>query len=143
MFKWLVVCFIAIAVAKWNQNVQATDELNEEEKRLLETLEEKLDQETQETDVCETKECFMDYACASQCCSDQCVAADDYEGCMDVCMSDVPNTVSAAQNEGSPSEEVNKYQKKLWGARFRRVVRRVARRVVPVILARYVPTVVG
>ncbi|XP_053383198.1 uncharacterized protein LOC123540899 isoform X2 [Mercenaria mercenaria] len=97
MFKWLVVCFIAIAVAKWNQNVQATDELNEEEKRLLETLEEKLDQ----------------------------------------------NTVSAAQNEGSPSEEVNKYQKKLWGARFRRVVRRVARRVVPVILARYVPTVVG
>ncbi|XP_053383199.1 uncharacterized protein LOC123540903 [Mercenaria mercenaria] len=127
MFKWLTVCFIAFAVAKWNQNVQATDELNEEERRLLEALEDKLDRESQEIDVCETEECFMDYACASQCCSDDCAAADDYEGCMDDCMKDVPDTVTAAPNQESPSGEVNGQQKKAWGFRVRRAWRRAVR----------------
>ncbi|XP_045182361.1 uncharacterized protein LOC123541063 [Mercenaria mercenaria] len=128
MLKWLLVCFVAIAVAKWSLNVQAdeqADELDEEEKRLLQGLEDAINQNKRQTgDDCDSMECFLDDECATQCCEEYCDGETDMTSCMEGCMDGGPlskRMALAARNQESKNEEVNnnnKHDKKIFGIRI-------------------------
>ncbi|XP_060585746.1 uncharacterized protein LOC132741560 [Ruditapes philippinarum] len=109
MFKLLAVCLFAFAIAKWNQNVQATDELDAEEKRLLEILEEGLEQTKRDSDNCYSDTCDPD--CQMQCCLNDC----DNMDCLAECYGDQDKRIAADKKEQSDDA-----RKRLWFSRRRR-----------------------
>ncbi|XP_060593674.1 uncharacterized protein LOC132748143 isoform X3 [Ruditapes philippinarum] len=127
MLKFLVVCLCAIAVAKWSQNVQAdsdVNDLNDEEKRLLQTLEEAIDTNKRDTNDPCSEECGEDDGCYESCtCFYDCMAdIDDEQTCEDGCSdNDVKKRMAlAARNQERANDEIqnnnkNKQQKKIWG----------------------------
>ncbi|XP_060593671.1 WW domain-binding protein 11-like [Ruditapes philippinarum] len=127
MLKFLVVCLCAIAVAKWSQKVQAesdVNDLNDEEKRLLQTLEDAIDTSKRDTNDPCSEECGEDNECYEPCtCFYDCMAdIDDEQRCEDDCSDDnvQKRMALAARNQERANDEIqsnnkNKQQKKLWG----------------------------
>ncbi|XP_060593669.1 uncharacterized protein LOC132748140 [Ruditapes philippinarum] len=129
MLKWLLICVVAAAVAKWSQNVQANDELNLQEKRLLQELENEIQQIERKRDLddCDSLDCFLDDNCAGECCEMVCgESSSDEEGCMDACMdgglSVKKRMALAARKQEIANNEVNsnnnQHEKKVFGIRI-------------------------